>query len=64
MVADDGLLGAARVRELAAELPTGLPGDHFRVEPVERLSFPDASFDVVISSAVLPSNGGRPVMST
>jgi SAM-dependent methyltransferase len=41
------------VRELAAELHTGLPADHFRVEAVEDLSFPPASFDVVISSAVL-----------
>jgi tellurite methyltransferase len=43
----------AGVRELAAEAPSGAPADHFRVEPVERLSFADASFDVVISSAVL-----------
>jgi tellurite methyltransferase len=30
-----------------------LPLDNFRVERVERLSFADAGFDVVISSAVL-----------
>jgi len=43
----------AGVIELAAELHTSLPAGHFRVEPVESLSFADASFDVVISSAVL-----------
>ncbi len=31
----------------------GLPPERFRVEPVERMSFPDAFADVVISSAVL-----------
>ena len=41
------------VRALAAELQPGTPADRFRVESVERLSFADASFDVVISSAVL-----------
>lgn len=39
----------ASVRRLAA----GVPEDHFRVEPVEAMSFPDALADVVISSAVL-----------
>jgi tellurite methyltransferase len=43
----------AGVIELAAELNTSLPAGNFRVEPVESLSFADASFDVVISSAVL-----------
>jgi len=43
----------AGVRELAAELHTGLPEENFRVEPIEGLSFADAAFDVVISSAVL-----------
>ena len=43
----------AGVRELAVELGTGLPPKNFRVEAVEALSFADASFDVVISSAVL-----------
>lgn len=41
------------VRRLAATLAPGLPADHFRAEPVERMSFPDASFDVVIASALL-----------
>lgn len=43
----------AGVRELATELSTGLPPENFRVEPVENLSFNDASFDVVLSCAVL-----------
>ncbi len=41
------------VRRLAARLAPSLPDDNFRVEPVERCSFADASFDAVISSAVL-----------
>ena len=41
------------VRSLVATLAPHLPTDNFRVEPVERMSFADASFDVVISSAVL-----------
>lgn len=41
------------VRLLAAQLAPQLPAENFRVEPVERLSFPDAFADVVISSAVL-----------
>lgn len=41
------------VRSLASALAPHLPPDNFRVEPVERMSFADASFDVVISSAVL-----------
>lgn len=31
----------------------GLLPDHFRAEPIERMSFEDSFFDVVISSAVL-----------
>lgn len=41
------------VRSLAAALAPHLPTDNFRVEPVEKMSFADGSFDVVISSAVL-----------
>ena len=41
------------VRRLAAEAAPALPAANFRVEPVERTSFADASFDVVLSSAVL-----------
>lgn len=43
----------AHVRALASGLAPHLPADNFRVEAVEALSFADASFDVVISSAVL-----------
>ena len=40
-------------RELARTLAPPVPGDRFHVEPVERMSFPDAFATVVISSAVL-----------
>ncbi|MEP7384733.1 MAG: class I SAM-dependent methyltransferase, partial [Gemmatimonadota bacterium] len=41
-------------RRLAAEIdPTVAVEERFRVAPVERLPFTDASFDVVLSSAVL-----------
>jgi tellurite methyltransferase len=43
----------AEVRELARGLRPDLPGDRFRVESIERLSFADAAFTVVLSSAVL-----------
>jgi SAM-dependent methyltransferase len=43
----------ASVRRAARELAPGLPEDRIRIEPVERMSFADASFDVVLSSAVL-----------
>jgi tellurite methyltransferase len=41
------------VRRLSAQLAPHLPPDNFRVEPVERMTFPDAFADVVLSSAVL-----------
>ena len=41
------------VRALASRLAPALPADNFRVEPIESMSFPDASADVVIASAVL-----------
>jgi SAM-dependent methyltransferase len=41
------------VRQLAAALAPQLSPDNFRAEPLERTTFPDASADVVISSAVL-----------
>jgi len=40
-------------RALASQLAPNLPHGNFRVEAVEELSFPDADFDFVISSAVL-----------
>jgi len=43
----------AQVRALASTLAPHLPSSNFRVEPVERMSFADVSFDVVLSSAVL-----------
>ena len=43
----------AAVRRLAATTAPSLPADHFRAEPLEAHTFPDASADVVISSAVL-----------
>jgi tellurite methyltransferase len=50
---DTNNVAVAGVRELSSELQTGLPPEDFRVEPVETLSFNDADFDVVLSSAVL-----------
>jgi SAM-dependent methyltransferase len=41
------------VRQLASRLAPHLPPDNFRVEAVERTSFPAAFADLVISSAVL-----------
>lgn len=43
----------AYIRSLASTLAPHLPTDNFHVERVERMSFADASFDFVISSAVL-----------
>jgi len=50
---DESSRSIAQVRELAATLAPHLPPDNFREEPVEKMSFDDAGFDVVISSAVL-----------
>jgi len=43
----------AGARRMASELAPRLPADNFHVEPVERMSFADSWFDVVISSAVM-----------
>ena len=43
----------AGTRRLAASLSPALPADNFRVEALEKTSFPDAFAEVVISSAVL-----------
>lgn len=40
-------------RRLAERLAPGMPEERFRAEPIEAMTFPDAFFDVVISSAVL-----------
>ena len=41
------------VRRLVARLAPHLPPDNFRVEPVERTSFPDGHAEIVLASAVL-----------
>ena len=43
----------AAVRRLAASLAPTIPAVNFRVETIEDMSFPDAFFDLVVSSAVL-----------
>ena len=50
---DSSAEAVAAVRALAARWAPELPAANFRAEPVEAISFPDASFDVVVSSAVL-----------
>ena len=40
-------------RRLAAKLAPALSADNFRLEPIEKMSFPNGFADVVISSAVL-----------
>ena len=50
---DSSEVAVAAVRHLAAELAPTLATDAFRAEPVEKMSFPNATFDVVISSAVM-----------
>ena len=42
-----------RVQGIAASLAPALPGSNIVVAPVERMPFPDAFADVVLSSAVL-----------
>jgi tellurite methyltransferase len=49
--ADPNSIRAAR--QLASRLAPHLPPDNFRVEPIERITFPEAFADVVLSSAVL-----------
>jgi 2-polyprenyl-3-methyl-5-hydroxy-6-metoxy-1,4-benzoquinol methylase len=49
----------AEVRRMAAALAPHLPLSQFRVEPVEACSFLTASFDAVVSSAVLLRALGR-----
>jgi SAM-dependent methyltransferase len=51
--ADEDPAAIAAVRRLASALAPELPPDNFRVEPIERMTFPEAFADVVISSAVL-----------
>ncbi len=49
----------AAVRRLARTLAPHLPEGNFHVEPVEAMTFPDESMDVVISSAVLHFAAGH-----
>lgn len=51
--ADSSPEAVAAVRTLAAKLAPALPPSNFRVEPVENMSFDDASADVVICNTVL-----------
>ncbi len=51
--ADSDAQAVDSVRALALRFAPALPGSNFRVEAVERLSFDDASVDVVVSNAVL-----------
>jgi ubiquinone/menaquinone biosynthesis C-methylase UbiE len=50
---DESSEALAQTRRLVTELAPHLPLENFRVESVENLSYPDAGFDVVLSSAVL-----------
>lgn len=50
---DQSADAVAYVRALAAQLAPQLPAGNFRGESVEQMSFAAASFDLVISSAVL-----------
>jgi SAM-dependent methyltransferase len=51
--ADADARAVENIRSMARTLAPSLPASNFRVEPVEDMSFDDASADVVISSAVL-----------
>jgi tellurite methyltransferase len=50
---DQSAAAIAEIQALAAALAPNLPADNFRLEAVEKMSFDDATFDVVVSSAVL-----------
>jgi tellurite methyltransferase len=50
---DESSTSIAQTRRLAAALAPSLPENNFRIEAVERMSFADTTFDVVLSSAVL-----------
>jgi tellurite methyltransferase len=50
---DESSDAVAQTQRLVTEVAPHLPLDNFRVEPVERMSFADAGFDAVLSSAVL-----------
>lgn len=50
---DQSAAAIAEIQSLAAALAPNLPPENFRVEAVEKMSFDDTTFDVVLSSAVL-----------
>jgi SAM-dependent methyltransferase len=50
---DENRAAVDGVRRLAAALAPGLPADNFRAEPIEAMTFPEASVGVVVCSAVL-----------
>jgi tellurite methyltransferase len=50
---DESPEAVSQTRRLAAALAPHLPADNFHVEAVERMSFANTGFDVVLSSAVL-----------
>jgi hypothetical protein len=51
--ADEDPQAIDAVRRMAMALAPNLPGGNFRAEPIERMTFPDAFADAVVSSAVL-----------
>jgi SAM-dependent methyltransferase len=50
---DQSAAAIAEIQTLAEALAPNLPAGNFRVEAVEKMSFADTTFDVVLSSAVL-----------
>ncbi|MGI8897041.1 MAG: class I SAM-dependent methyltransferase [Pyrinomonadaceae bacterium] len=52
-IAQTRRLASALARQSSPEMSGRLQSENFRVEPIERMSFEDAGFDVVLSSAVL-----------
>jgi tellurite methyltransferase len=50
---DQSPAAIAQTRALAAALAPHLPAENFSVEPIEAISHPDGTFDVVLCSAVL-----------
>lgn len=50
---DQSAAAIAEIQALAAALAQNFSAENFRLEAVEKMSFDDATFDVVLSSAVL-----------
>ncbi len=53
LAVDADVRRVTQVRRLAADLAPTLPAENFRAEPIDGMSIPDASVDVVICCAVL-----------